>query len=67
MAPNTKYVGTISRAPVYYHRTRRFAPLWAHCVEKMFVDRMPEGDMQLEERGLRPCRECWPPSGVPKD
>ncbi len=53
-------IGTIPGSP-YYHRSGRGAPLWASCEVTMLVERLPQDEgFLLEERGLKPCRECWP-------
>jgi hypothetical protein len=57
---HTAMIGTLIGSPCY-HRPKKGAPLWAHCDDRMFLKRYPaDEDFQLEERGLKPCRECWP-------
>lgn len=65
--PHTEIIGTVIGSP-HYHRHAKEAPLWAHCMGRMFNKRVPaDEDFQLEEKGFERCPRCWPPSGVPKD
>lgn len=56
----------------YYHRSRSGASLWAACEATMLRERVTQGEKHRKnekdgesaavflERGLMPCRECWP-------